>query len=66
MLTLDAQYIKIVFEFLVFAVMEMLRLTASFRGESIVDCCAVAPDGITIVAGEASGRIHFVRLENVS
>jgi hypothetical protein len=23
------------------------------------------PDGVTIVAGEASGRLHFLRLENI-
>ena len=27
---------------------------------------AVAPDRVTIVAGEASGRVHFLRLENSS
>ena len=38
---------------------------ASFTGESTLKCCAVAPDGVTIVAGEASGRVHFLRLEGV-
>ena len=27
--------------------------------------CAVAPDGVTIMAGGASGRVHFLRLEGV-
>jgi hypothetical protein len=27
--------------------------------------CAVASDGVTIVAGELSGRVHFLRLEGV-
>lgn len=41
------------------------ELIASFTGESALRCCAVAPDGVTIVAGEASGRVHFLRLEGV-
>ena len=41
------------------------EIVARFCGESTVECCAVAPDGITIVAGEKSGRVHFLRLENV-
>ena len=35
----------------------------TFIGDSIISCCAIAPDGLTIVAGESSGRIHFLRLE---
>ncbi len=42
------------------------EVIASFSGESALYCCAVAPDGVTIVAGEASGRVHFLRLEGVS
>lgn len=38
---------------------------ATFTGEAPFLCCAVAPDGVTIVAGESSGRVHFLRLENV-
>jgi len=38
---------------------------AQFIGESAIWCCAIAPDGKTIVAGEASGRVHFLRLEGV-
>ncbi len=38
---------------------------ASFSGDGALYCCAVAPDGVTIVAGEASGRVHFLRLEGV-
>ena len=34
-----------------------------FTGESGLFACAVAPDGRTIVAGEQSGRVHFLRLE---
>lgn len=38
---------------------------ASFSGDGALFCCAVVPDGVTIVAGEASGRVHFLRLEGV-
>ncbi len=38
---------------------------ATFTGESSILCCAVAPDGRTIVIGESSGRVHFLRLEGV-
>ncbi len=39
---------------------------ASFSGEGEFDCCAFAPDGVTVVAGDRSGRVHFLRLEGVS
>jgi WD40 repeat protein len=35
---------------------------AEFTGEGTINCCAWAPDGRTIIAGEASGRLHFLRL----
>jgi tetratricopeptide (TPR) repeat protein len=38
---------------------------ASFSGEGAFDCCAFAPDGVTVVAGDASGRVHFLRLEGM-
>ncbi|MFB2969677.1 NB-ARC domain-containing protein [Aerosakkonema sp. BLCC-F183] len=38
---------------------------ATFAGDSVLDCCAIAPDGVTIVAGEESGRVHFLRLEGL-
>ena len=34
----------------------------TFTGESDMVSCAVAPDGRTIVVGERSGRVHFLRL----
>ncbi|MFM6254171.1 MAG: WD40 repeat domain-containing protein, partial [Dolichospermum sp.] len=38
--------------------------TATFTGESLILSCAVASDGVTIVAGEeASGTLHFLRLQ---
>ncbi|NEP82588.1 MAG: WD40 repeat domain-containing protein, partial [Okeania sp. SIO3B3] len=35
---------------------------ACFTGESSIECCAITPDGMTIVAGEASGNLHFLRV----
>jgi WD40 repeat protein len=40
------------------------QVIATFVGDSRINCCAVASDGVTIVAGESSGRVHFLRLEN--
>ena len=42
------------------------EVIANFTSESGINCCAVAPDGLTIVAGGTSGRLHFLRLENSS
>ncbi|XZN92415.1 MAG: WD40 repeat domain-containing protein [Microcoleus sp.] len=36
---------------------------ARFNGDSAINYCAVSPDGITIVAGEESGRVHFLRFK---
>ena len=36
---------------------------STFIGDSPIICCAVSPDGLTIIAGESSGRVHFLRLE---
>lgn len=41
------------------------RVLAKFTGESAILACAIAPDGLTIIAGEASGRVHFLRLEGI-
>ena len=38
---------------------------ASFSGDYGFNCCAIAPDGVTVVAGDRSGRVHFLRLEGV-
>ncbi|GAB1541616.1 hypothetical protein NUACC21_42870 [Scytonema sp. NUACC21] len=43
--------------------LENRQKVTSFIGDSAMFCCAVAPDGVTIVAGEASGRLHFMRFE---
>jgi len=37
---------------------------ASFAGDSQASCVATGPDGRAVVAGEASGGVHFLRLEN--
>lgn len=36
---------------------------ASFTAEATLLCCALAPDGNTVVAGDQSGRVYFLRLE---
>jgi WD40 repeat protein len=39
---------------------------ASFAGESALRCCAITPDGTTIIAGEESGQVHFLQLEETN
>jgi WD40 repeat protein len=46
--------------------LESGEVIANFIGESELDAVAIAPDGLTIIAGEHSGRLHFLRLEGVS
>ncbi|HJH31809.1 MAG TPA: hypothetical protein C5S50_06455 [Methanosarcinaceae archaeon] len=41
------------------------EIIASFSGDGFLHACAISPDGRTIVAGEASGRVHFLRLMGV-
>ncbi|MCK5014985.1 MAG: WD40 repeat domain-containing protein, partial [Candidatus Omnitrophica bacterium] len=43
--------------------LETGEVIGTFSGESALYACAVSPDGKSIVAGEASGRVHFLRLE---
>jgi len=38
-------------------------LVSSFTGDSFMLSCAIDPGNLTIVAGEASGKVHFLRLE---
>ena len=40
------------------------NVVATFVADGYPDACAVAPDGTTFVAGDALGRVHFLRLEN--
>ena len=46
-------------------VLESGEAIATSIGDGALFCCAARPDGVTIVAGEASGRLHFLRLENI-
>lgn len=39
------------------------RLLAQFHAESGITACAFAPDSRTLVVGEVSGNIHYLRLE---
>jgi WD40 repeat protein len=41
------------------------EVVASFGGDGALRSCAIAPDGVTVVAGEWSGRVHFLRLEGL-
>lgn len=43
--------------------LESREIIASFTGDSALLCCAIAPDGVTIVAGDRYGWLHFLRLE---
>jgi WD40 repeat protein len=38
---------------------------ASFSADGPLEDCAIAPDGVHIVAGEQSGRMFFLRLEGL-
>jgi hypothetical protein len=35
---------------------------ATFTGKGDMQSCAIAPDGRTIIGGDKSGRVHFLRL----
>jgi WD40 repeat protein len=41
------------------------RIVASFPAEAPFLSIAVGPDGLTIVAGDALGRLHFLRIEGI-
>jgi WD40 repeat protein len=38
------------------------ELLDTFTADGSIDACAVAPDGKTVIAGDALGRVHFLRL----
>ena len=38
---------------------------ASFSGDSSFNCCAILPDGVSVVAGDVFGRVQFLRLEGM-
>jgi WD40 repeat protein len=44
--------------------LETGEVIATFSGEGAILSGAVAPDGLTIVAGDAAGVVHFLKLEN--
>jgi WD40 repeat protein len=39
---------------------------STFYGDSPFQCCAVAADGRTVVAGDAAGVVYFLRLEGLA
>jgi WD40 repeat protein len=41
------------------------KLLATFSGDDVINDCAVVVDGSKIFAGEVSGRVYFLHLENV-
>ena len=41
------------------------KVIAKFTGESGINCCAVAPDDVTIVAGDTAGNAHFLCLQGI-
>jgi WD40 repeat protein len=38
---------------------------ATWSGESMLKCCAIAPNGKIFVVGETSGRVHFLQFREV-
>ena len=38
------------------------NVTASFTADGALRACAVAADGMTVIAGDASGAMHFLKL----
>ncbi|HRW82648.1 MAG TPA: NB-ARC domain-containing protein [Methanothrix sp.] len=44
--------------------LETGEIVASFTGDGSLLCCTISLDGKTIVAGEVTGKVHFLRLEN--
>jgi WD40 repeat protein len=43
--------------------LETGKVVATFTADAQLWSCAVGPDGLVIVAGDASGRVHFLSLE---
>jgi WD40 repeat protein len=42
------------------------HIVATFTGDSQMATCAIAPDGISVIAGDVVGKLHFLRLTAVS
>jgi WD40 repeat protein len=45
--------------------LESGELVANFTAEAEIEACATGPDGVTFIAGDSLGRVHFLRLENL-
>lgn len=45
--------------------LDTLEVITTFDTEGDLPACAVAPDNRTIIVGEESGRLHFLRLEGL-
>jgi WD40 repeat protein len=41
------------------------RVVMSFTGEGSFNCCAITPDGRTVIAGDSGGQLYFLRLEGL-
>ncbi|MGK7916021.1 MAG: hypothetical protein AB4038_10830 [Prochloraceae cyanobacterium] len=37
----------------------------TFTGEGSIDCCGITLDSKIIIAGDGSGKVHFLRLQGV-
>ncbi len=46
--------------------LETREIIVTFTGDNSLLCCTVALDGLTIVAGDNLGRMHFLRMEGLS
>ncbi|MFM2060704.1 MAG: hypothetical protein RLZZ507_374 [Cyanobacteriota bacterium] len=45
--------------------LERRKEISNFTGDTSIISCAVSPDGLMVVAGEQSGRVHFLHLEGI-
>ena len=43
--------------------LERSRALAKYTCEAAIKACAVSPDGLTFIAGDSKGRLHFLRRE---
>jgi WD40 repeat protein len=41
------------------------KVIASFAGDSSIYCLAISSSGRVALAGESSGRVHFLKLEGL-
>jgi len=45
--------------------LETGNVLATFIGDADMLSCAIAPDGVTVVAGDSVGRVYFLRWEGL-